>query len=415
MWLSAASWGGGPGTAPAFDADPTKEYVDGSSGIAVLSAVDRSLLASMPMANHGNFGVDSLDLSAFAGQQVVFQVVDAFQGGWGWLAVDKIQISTEVIKLPTLGLIAQWKLDETSGTAVADELGNSDGTLVGGADSMWVAGWDGNALAFSDSAHVLVEANDVIEMDSTESFTISMLVKADPITNTGGTHLIHKGDFGKWYAMECKDGQVRIAVDDAVTKTQLGVDITSIWPTNRWAHLVGVRDIGADVLRLYLNGELIGEMEDGTEGDIASPDLPLSIGNYWGSTSNALMEQLDDVRIYNYALTDGAVEDLFDGYGIATDVEEERGTMPLTYDLKQNYPNPFNPTTNIQFQIPKDGHVTISVYNSLGQRVATLVDRNLKSGRHHVTFDAAKYSSGIYFYRIKAEGFSQVKKMMLIK
>ena len=98
-----------------------------------------------------------------------------------------------------------------------------------------------------------------------------------------------------------------------------------------------------------------------------------------------------------------------------TNVESKPGARPSTYGLMQNYPNPFNPNTNIQFQIPKNGHVTISVYNSLGQQVATLVDENLKCGVHHVTFDAAQFSSGIYFYRIQADDFSQVKKMILLK
>ena len=99
----------------------------------------------------------------------------------------------------------------------------------------------------------------------------------------------------------------------------------------------------------------------------------------------------------------------------ATSIGVHRPIDDMTYKLMQNYPNPFNPNTNIRFQIPKDGHVTISVYNSLGQQVATLVDRNLKSGVHRVTFDAAKYSSGIYLYKIQAADFMQVKKMILLK
>ena len=99
----------------------------------------------------------------------------------------------------------------------------------------------------------------------------------------------------------------------------------------------------------------------------------------------------------------------------ATSVEARMIETPSLFSLCDNYPNPFNPSTKIEFQIPQDGHVTLSVYNMLGQQVSTLVDRNLRSGMHHVTFDAAKFASGIYFYRMKAKGFSQVKKMMLLK
>lgn len=81
----------------------------------------------------------------------------------------------------------------------------------------------------------------------------------------------------------------------------------------------------------------------------------------------------------------------------------------------QNYPNPFNPTTTIQFQTPQAGHVKITVYNTLGQLVTTLVDGNMKAGIHKVTFDAADYATGVYFYRLKVNDFSKVKKMLLLK
>ena len=98
-----------------------------------------------------------------------------------------------------------------------------------------------------------------------------------------------------------------------------------------------------------------------------------------------------------------------------TNVANEPRAAPITFTLMQNYPNPFNPNTNIQFQIPKDGHVTLSVFNLLGEQVATLIDKDLKSGMHHVTFDATDFPSGMYFYDMKTDGFSQVKKMMVLK
>jgi hypothetical protein len=100
---------------------------------------------------------------------------------------------------------------------------------------------------------------------------------------------------------------------------------------------------------------------------------------------------------------------------LVTSVEENSSTVPAQYELAQNYPNPFNPSTNIQFQIPRDGYVTISVYNSIGQQVATLVDADLKSGVHYATFDAAEFPSGVYYYRIQAGDFTQAKKMLLLK
>jgi len=100
--------------------------------------------------------------------------------------------------------------------------------------------------------------------------------------------------------------------------------------------------------------------------------------------------------------------------------------IPETFRLDQNYPNPFNPTTNIQFNLPADGFVTLKVYNILGQEVATLYDHvQMTEGLQHAEFNGANVASGVYFYRLVAQTvnengqlgttFTQVKKMMLVK
>jgi hypothetical protein len=89
--------------------------------------------------------------------------------------------------------------------------------------------------------------------------------------------------------------------------------------------------------------------------------------------------------------------------------------VPTSFALKQNYPNPFNPKTRISFDVPKAARVEVSVYNLLGQKVETLVDAQMDAGAHSVDWDAARYSSGVYFYRISAPGFSSTKKMTLLK
>ncbi len=85
------------------------------------------------------------------------------------------------------------------------------------------------------------------------------------------------------------------------------------------------------------------------------------------------------------------------------------------YALEQNYPNPFNPTTTIAFSITNQSIVKLSVYNTLGEEVAELVNRELISGMHTINFDASNLVSGIYFYKLIANDFIETKKLLLLK
>jgi hypothetical protein len=98
-----------------------------------------------------------------------------------------------------------------------------------------------------------------------------------------------------------------------------------------------------------------------------------------------------------------------------TGIEQKGNEIPTKYELAQNYPNPFNPTTKINFAIPKQGMVTLKVYDVLGREVANLVNEVKTAGNYIVDFDASALSSGVYFYKIDVNGFSDVKRMMLIK
>jgi len=90
-------------------------------------------------------------------------------------------------------------------------------------------------------------------------------------------------------------------------------------------------------------------------------------------------------------------------------------TLPTQFALEQNFPNPFNPSTTLRFALPSASEVRLTVFNTLGQTVATLVNQPMNAGNHVVQFNASNLSSGMYFYRIDAGGFTQTLKMMLVK
>jgi hypothetical protein len=97
-------------------------------------------------------------------------------------------------------------------------------------------------------------------------------------------------------------------------------------------------------------------------------------------------------------------------------IDETSIPTPTSFTLYQNYPNPFNPTTNIHFDIAQNANVTLKVFNVLGEEVATVLNnQTLTAGAHSYAFDGANLSSGVYLYRLEANGVSQARKMMLMK
>jgi len=100
---------------------------------------------------------------------------------------------------------------------------------------------------------------------------------------------------------------------------------------------------------------------------------------------------------------------------IITNVQQVGNIVPTEYKLSQNYPNPFNPTTKINFAIPKQGFVNLKIYDVLGREVRTLVSEVKTPGNYIVDFNAEELSSGVYFYKLSAGNFTDVKRMMLIK
>ena len=133
--------------------------------------------------------------------------------------------------------------------------------------------------------------------------------------------------------------------------------------------------------------------------------LNLAVGGNWpgypdASTTFPQKYVIDYVRVYQKNVT--AIKD----------VEEQ---TPLAFSLKQNYPNPFNPSTSIRYSIAKMSFVNLSVYNVLGEKIKTLVNKEQPAGDYNVDFNASNLSSGIYFYKLTVDNFSSIRKMIILK
>jgi len=105
----------------------------------------------------------------------------------------------------------------------------------------------------------------------------------------------------------------------------------------------------------------------------------------------------------------------FDGKFEFSEEIEVEFLIPAKFVLKQNYPNPFNPSTQIRYSIANSEFVNLTIYNSLGEKVAELVNESKPAGEYTVTFDAGNFSSGVYIARITAGSFVQIIKMSLLK
>ncbi len=94
---------------------------------------------------------------------------------------------------------------------------------------------------------------------------------------------------------------------------------------------------------------------------------------------------------------------------------KSKGSIPTEYKLNQNYPNPFNPSTKITYSLPYSGFTTLTIYNSIGVEIETLVAEEKAAGNYEIIFDASKLSSGIYFYDLTSGNFKSTRKMILLK
>jgi photosystem II stability/assembly factor-like uncharacterized protein len=146
-------------------------------------------------------------------------------------------------------------------------------------------------------------------------------------------------------------------------------------------------------------------------------------GQSWGWQSLGLYQYCNTYKIFLTsplnAFLVGADEYIFrttDGGGqIYAYVKKESETLPKLFFLSQNYPNPFNPSTRINFDISKTSSVKLIVYDILGREVAILVNEKLKPGSYEYEWDGSEFASGVYFYRLITDEFTETRKMVLLR
>jgi hypothetical protein len=208
-----------------------------------------------------------------------------------------------------------------------------------------------------------------------------------------------------------RQGQLEFLIRDANDRAQRVTSGFTI-PENKWTFVGVFYDYSAGKVYMWNDPAAAAQDTLNFTQSLLPNDQPLAIGSWFrsDSVSPSIMDfegRIDDVRI------SGRLADVIPE--ITTAIASAEPALPLTLILFQNYPNPFNPTTRISFTLAARSVVSLSVYNAMSQRVATLVNETLPAGHHETILDASGWSSGLYFYRLQAGEISTVQKMLLIQ
>ena len=201
----------------------------------------------------------------------------------------------------------------------------------------------------------------------------------------------------------------------------------------RWVDLPGRTVLGAGLFRYDFRGftspsqiDSFAARIDGLTVEtfgltLSWPSNLSSFGSAWslhsrtGTTISPPVADMLATTSYTFPVTGSRVEFVVIKTGVVTGVTLIDNGVPTAFALEQNFPNPFNPSTEIRFHLPQSGHVSLIVYNMLGQEVATLVNGVKTAGSYGVSFDAGNLASGMYLYRLQAAGFADMKKLVILK
>jgi len=213
---------------------------------------------------------------------------------------------------------------------------------------------------------------------------------------------------------EANTFQYRLSVSESGVNTAINhwenaVTIFGTLNFNTWYMIAST--LKNDTVKAYINGLFIGE---GTlTGPVYPDSRPLEIGRDVPGATEVFNGKIDDIRIYNRALSDAEIYILFEGsLGLLPDAQFMN---PRELTLYQSNPNPFNGWTEISWHSLTSGHVGLKVYNVMGKEIRTLLDENQSPGMHRIAFSAEALPAGVYYFQLQVNGIIESKKMLHVK
>jgi glycerophosphoryl diester phosphodiesterase len=310
------------------------------------------------------------------------------------------------------GLVAAWDFDENEGTILHDYSGNAnDGALENG--PAWAGGNTGNGLLFDGiDDYINVPASPSLDIN-TEGVSISLWTRLAYVPNDmpGAYGPLYDSEGDNYVLYEDKGvHELRFKVTTSVSAERPGIRSNDL-AAERWLHLVGVYD-GSKV-SIWLDGVL--KDSHNLTGTVKAGQIA-TIGKTGGAYFKG---QMDNIQIYNRALSAEEIQFLYSGRDL-TNAVEHAAAGPQGCSLAQNYPNPFNPATTLRYYLQRPSAVELAVYDLLGRKVAELVRSTQGEGEHTITWDGLDQSgqpvgSGVYLCRLTAGSYSATRPMLLIR
>jgi len=292
-----------------------------------------------------------------------------------------------------------------------DESGNNNhGAVIGAVLTIDRLGNDSAAYEFNGtSSYITVPNSQTLQSPSTELSQVAWInIYSWSLVGTPFGPILMKSNSGT-NAFQYRLSVGPNGVNTAINNWLNAVTTSDTLNFNEWYLIAST--LKDDTVKTYVNGIFIGEGR--LTGPISSDSRPLEIGRDVPGVTEIFNGKIDDVRIYDRALTDAEIQELFE---INTDLKKIKPKKLNQYQLSQNYPNPFNPNTSIEFDLPKTSEVTLKIFNILGEEVATLVSDKLSAGNYTYEWSRpAGIASGLYLYRLQAGDYVVTRKMILMR
>ncbi len=322
----------------------------------------------------------------------------------GSTARDSISVEARVFAAYGSGSLLAWYPLDGDGTDNSAHANNGIASMTAPAPDRFGAG--GHALEFGASGSVVL-VPDRPYLNTAGAITVSFWL--DPLAFfTREQYPVSHGSWQNRWKASIGDSLLRWTVRTSVSVADL--DSRTVLGKQRYYHAVLV--YSGREMEIYLNGEL--DAFRPWSGTLLPAARDLTIGeDLPGSSAYGFSGDIDDVRLFDYALQPPAVQQLFSATASAH--ANESAGVPERMELEQNYPNPFNPETTIRFALPQGCSADLRVADLLGRNVAVLIHGRLTAGRHTVPWNAGNLPSGCYFVTLSAGASRLTMRALLVK